>query len=117
MKISGRRCVKEKLHHYAIALDELVPTVVRHPRLVVAAGTEMHDVLYTSLLRDVQEILALAHHVDGVAGGQQRAVNALNSADNRLRLIEIEVDHRHAKTFRLFGRPRGGNYFDVGVVF
>jgi hypothetical protein len=100
-----------------IALDELVPSVMGNARIIVPAGTQMHDVLQTSLLRVVQEILALAHHVDGVAGGQQRAVDALNSAGNRLWVIEIEVDHRHAKAFRLLGRPRGGNDFDFRVVF
>src|SRR5215475_14281606 len=69
-----------------IALDELVPGVVCHACVVVAAGTEMHYVLHPTLLRDVQEILSLTHHVDGVAGGQERAVDALKTAGNRVRV-------------------------------
>jgi hypothetical protein len=32
---------------------------VRHARVIVAAGAEMHDLFHPGLLRDVQEILAL----------------------------------------------------------
>jgi hypothetical protein len=57
----------------------------------------------------------LAHHVDRIARGEKSSINALESWRDRLGLVEIEIDHRHAEGFGLFRRTRRGGDFDVAI--
>jgi hypothetical protein len=70
-----------------------VPGIVCHARVIIPAGAKMNNVLHASLLGDVQEVFALAHHVYGVAGGEEGPINALERWCDRLGLVEVEIDH------------------------
>jgi hypothetical protein len=93
-----------------------MPAIVRDSRVVIAASAEMDDVLYALPLRGVEEILALAHHVDGVAGGEKRTVDALQRRFDGFNLVEIELNNGNAKVLRLLRIARGCDDFDVGTV-
>ena len=98
---------------FDVSLDKLVPAIVRHAGVVVAAGAKVDNVLHASLFGDVQKVFALAHHVDCIARGEKDPINALERWPYRLGLVEIEIDHRHAEVFRLFRRTRRRDHFDV----
>ena len=53
-----------KARPFDVALDKLMPRMVRDPGIVIPTGAEMDDVLYPGSLRRVQEILALPKPID-----------------------------------------------------
>ena len=71
--------------------------------------------LHASLFGDVQKVFALAHHVDCIARGEKAPINALERWRDRLGLVEIEIDHRHAEVFCFFRRTRRRDDFDVPI--
>jgi hypothetical protein len=100
---------------FDVSLDKLVPAIVRHAGVVIAAGAKVDKVLHASLFGDVEKVFALAHHVDCIARGEKGPINALERRRDRLGLVEIEIDHRNAEVFRLFRRTRRRDDFDVPI--
>ena len=102
-----------------VALHELVPRPVRHRGLVVAAGTEVHDLPHARPVRLVEEGLALAQHVDRVAGHEECALHAFERGCERLLAVEIQhhaLDALALERRRPGARPDGRDDPQGGVV-
>ncbi|MNT11392.1 hypothetical protein D3C71_1359220 [compost metagenome] len=84
-----------------------MPGPVSNGGVVAATSTEVHNMLHPGLFRLIEKHLALAQHVDGIAGRQKGAVNTLQRRRQRFFLIKIHNDGADALSGKRLGFFRG----------
>jgi hypothetical protein len=56
----------------------------------------VHDIFHAGLLCDVEEVLALAHHVDAVAREHECAIHTIRRRRDGFGFVEIKANDRSA---------------------
>ena len=115
-KYFGPEMRKRKSAPLHVSLNELMPAVMSDPGVIVPARPEVDDMCHPRPFRRIEEVLALAHHVDGIAGDQKRPIDTLQRWFNRLDLIKIEVYDGDTEVTGLLGIANGRDHFHVRVI-